>query len=118
MTTVSGQPRSRQIIASEIPVLPEVGSRIIDSGVSRPARLERVDQIERDSVLDGARRVEALELDVQMNARVRAEARDLDERRVADRVDQRRVAAQRPPAMAGRMIRASRSLTGVSSSCM
>ena len=80
-----------------MPVLPDVGSRMIESSWSRPRRFEVLDQVLRDAILDRARRVEHLELREDADVRVRAHPRDLDERRVPDRVEDVRV----PPAVAG-----------------
>ena len=78
----------RQIIASEMPVLPLVGSSTMRSGVSSPDCFGRVDHELRDAVLDGAGRVLSFELGVEPHARLRAEPGQLDERRVADGVDE------------------------------
>jgi hypothetical protein len=67
-------------IASEIPVFPLVGSSSSRPGSSSPEA----------SVLDGAGRVLALELRVEADAGMGREPRQLDERRVADRLEQRR----------------------------
>ena len=58
-----------------------------------PARLEVLDQVLRDAILDRAGRVEHLELGEDADVRVRRHARDLDQRRVADRVEDVVVAA-------------------------
>ena len=55
-----------------MPVFPDVGSRMIESSRSRPARLEVLDQVLGDAVLDRARRVEHLELGEDADGRVRA----------------------------------------------
>ena len=76
-----------------MPVLPDVGSRMIESGVQQAALLEVLDQVLRDAILDRAGRVRHLELGEDADVRVRRHARDLDQRRVADRLEHVRVPA-------------------------
>ena len=57
-------------------------------GLELAGGLGRLDHRHRDAVLDRAGRVCALELRVDLDARLRCEARELDERRVADQVEQ------------------------------
>ena len=76
-----------------MPVLPDVGSRMIESAREQAARLEVLDQVLRDAILDRAGRVHHLELGEDPDGRVRRHPRDLDERRVADRVEDVVVAA-------------------------
>ena len=68
-------------------MLPEVGSRIVWPGAIAPSRLGGVDHRLRDPVLDRAGRVAALELGEDAHARLRREPRQLDQRRVADRLE-------------------------------
>ena len=70
-----------------MPVLPDVGSRMIESGAEPAGAFEVVDQVLRGPVLDRAGRVEHLELGEEADRRLRRHARDLDERRVADRIE-------------------------------
>ena len=51
------------------------------------APLEVLDQVLRDAVLDRARRVEHLQLGEEVHLGVGRHARDLDDRRVADRLE-------------------------------
>ncbi len=75
-----------------MPVLPRVGSRMIESGREQAARLEVLHEVLRRAILDRAGRVVHLELGEDPDARVGAHARDLDQRRVPDRVEDVRVA--------------------------
>ena len=98
-----------------MPVLPEVGSRIVQPGRSRPVLLGRSTIAQRRPVLDRAGRVAVLELGPQPHVGRRREPRQPDQRRVADRVEQRVVAhrapyAGQPPATAGRIVTLSPSL--------
>ena len=63
------------------------------AGADRALLLGVLDQRARDAVLDRARRVERLHLRPQADARLGREALELDERRVADRLDNVAVAA-------------------------
>ena len=74
-------------------MLPDVGSRMIESGLQAMGFLEVRDQRPGDPVLDRARRVHHLELGEDPDVRVRRHPGDLDERRVADRVEDAVVAA-------------------------
>ena len=106
------------------------------------ARLEVLDQVLGDAILDRARRVEHLELGEDAHRGVRRHARDLDQRRVADGLEDVAVAAAmrdqrlvgvgvrvlvfgldasrrgtaigQPPAIAGRRRTSSAGATGVS----
>ena len=69
-------------------MLPLVGSSSVRPGLELAGGLGRLDHRLRDAVLDRAGRVLALELRVELDARLRREARQLDERRVADQVEQ------------------------------
>ena len=81
-------------------MLPDVGSRMIESAWSSPRCLQVLDEVLRDAILDRTRRVQHLELGEDAHVRVGAHARDLDQRRVADRVEDVRV----PPAVAGEVL--------------
>ena len=70
-----------------MPVLPEVGSRIVWPGSIAPRCLGVLDHRLGDAVLDRAGRVVALELGPDAHAGLGREARQLDERRVADRLE-------------------------------
>ena len=61
--------------------------------VQAAARLEVLDQVLGDAILDRAGRVEHLELGEDAHVGVRRHARDLDQRRVADRLEDVAVAA-------------------------
>ena len=76
-----------------MPVLPEVGSRIVWPGRDRALLLGVLDQRARDAVLDRAGRVVGLELGPDAHARLGRQPLELDERRVADRLDDVAVAA-------------------------
>ena len=76
-----------------MPVLPDVGSRMIESGPSSPRALEVLDEVLRDAVLDRPGGVQHLQLREDADVRVRAHPRDLDERRVPDRLEDVAVAA-------------------------
>ena len=86
-----------QIIASEMPVLPEVGSRIVWPGLISPLLLGVLDQRRATRSL-----TEPVGLHDSSLAQMRTpgfgrEALELDQRRVADRLDDVRVApAARP----------------------
>ena len=105
-------------MASEMPVLPLVGSSTTWPGDELPLGLGRLDQRSRHPVLDGAGRVHHLELGVQPCATLVAEPRQLDERRRADRRDQVTGAGAeadnaQPPAIAGSTITVEPSGTAV-----
>ena len=68
--------------------------------VEQAAPLEVLDEVLRDAILDRPGRVEHLELGEDADRRVRAHPRDLDQRRVPDRVEDVRV----PPAVAGQAL--------------
>ena len=71
MTTLSAYPLRRQIIASEIPVFPDVGSRIVWPGLISAALLGILDEGARHAVLDGPRGVVRLELRPDADAGLR-----------------------------------------------
>jgi len=70
-------------MASEMPVLPEVGSRMVIPGPMAPFSSGVLDQRARDTVLDRARRVLGFELGPDAHAGLGRQASQLDERRVA-----------------------------------
>src|SRR5439155_24533298 len=92
-------------------------------GREETVRLAALDHELRGAVLRRAGRVVAFELGVEPDARPRAEGRHLDQRRVADGVDDVGVNApgrladahRAPPATAGRIEITSPSSSGVSS---
>ena len=73
-----------------MPVLPDEGSIRVAPGTSSPLRLGVVDHRERNPVLHRAAGVLALELGEDTHVRVRAQRGDVDERRVADQVQDAR----------------------------
>ena len=75
------------------------GRRLEDDRVlvKQAPPLEVLDEVLRDAILDRPGRVEHLELGEDADVRVRAHPRDLDHRRVPDRVEDVRV----PPAVPG-----------------
>ena len=78
-----------------MPVLPDVGSRIVWPGAIAPARLGVLDHRARDAILDRAGRVARLELGPDAHAGLGRQPLELDQRRVPDRLDDVAVA---PPA--------------------
>ena len=68
--------------------------------MEQAAPLEVLDEVLRDAILDRPGRVEHLELGEDADVRVRAHPRDLDQRRVPDRVEDVRV----PTAVAGQAL--------------
>src|SRR5947207_9077236 len=69
---------------------PRVAGRRLENdraGAEQAARLEVVDQVLGDTILDRARRVDHLELGEDPDRRVRRHPRNLDQRRVADRLE-------------------------------
>ncbi len=124
ITIVTSKPRMRPCIASAMPVLPLEGSRMRRPGQSSPAAAGGVEHRAGHAVLDGARRVEPLELREQAHARRGREPRQLDERRVADRAAQKirawrdghhALRLRMPPAIAGSTITLAPAASGVSS---
>ena len=81
-----------------MPVLPEVGSRIVAPGTQQPVLLRRRDHVERGPVLHRAGRVPVLELGPQPHVRARRQPRQPDQRRPAYGVKQGVVAHSRQPA--------------------
>ncbi len=69
-----------------MPVLPDVGSRIVCPGAERALLLGVLDQRARDAILDRAGRVARLELRPDAHAGLRRQPRQLDQRRVPDRL--------------------------------
>ena len=76
-------------------MLPDVGSSRCRPGSELARGLGRLDHRLRDAVLDRAGRVLALELAVDLDGRLGRDPRQLDERRVADEVEERRDDRQR-----------------------
>ena len=70
-----------------MPVLPDVGSRIVWPGAIAPFSSASSIMRARDAILDRAGRVVGLELGPDAHARLGREPLELDERRVADRLD-------------------------------
>ena len=75
-----------------MPVLPDVGSRMIESRAAGRF-LEVLDQVLRDAILDRAGRVHHLELREDAHVRVGRHARNFDEWRVSDRLEHVAIAA-------------------------
>ena len=86
-TTFRWYPLTRHTSASPMPVLPDVGSSRVAPGVEPAVLLRLLDHRQGDAVLHRATGVLALELDQDAHVGVGAERGDLDERRVADQVE-------------------------------
>ena len=84
-----GSPCAMPTSARPRPVLPAVASTIVPPGFRRPSRSAASIIDSADAVLDRAARVCRFELEEQP-ARAGVEARDLDERRLADQVEDAR----------------------------
>ena len=96
-------------MASAIPVLPLVGSMMIESGVQHAAPLEVLDQVLRDAILHGPGRVHELELGVEPDVRRSGDIRGISTSGVcpmASRIDGKRPPCGPAPSWAcGRMPR-------------
>ncbi len=77
-------PRAAQTMASPMPVLPDVGSSTIVSGLILPASCAASIIAIADAVLDAVRRILEFQLAHDLRAHARGEAVDAYERRVAD----------------------------------
>ena len=96
-----------------MPVLPDVGSRIVWPGRIRPFSSASSISAARDAVLDRAGRVERLHLGPDAHAGLGRQAPKLDQRRVADRLDDVAVAAAARPVLEGREAHTSRNIARV-----
>jgi len=86
MVSASLYPRAAQTNARPMPVLPLVGSRMIVSGLMRPAFSGRVDHGHPDPVLDAVGGAVELELGHHLPRRALGQAPDPHQRGIADQL--------------------------------